>query len=416
VAYTTCTQTPENPNEPVSEGMKLSITPYTRHRQRCNQTKRDYHKCGCPVWFYDPSKPREQQRYSSGTNDWNEALQKAAMEAENSESIHRIAHITVERAVNLYLVKRSKKLKAANFAPYKDKYMLRDGSKNQKSLLHWCEEKTLPRLEQVSASTLDTWRNGWALREESYAMKIYNAVVKAFFSWAVRFDYLAKNPMNKLDAIHVTEVPTLPLEPEELVTLLACANSCDASRTLTTAILLMRWSGLAITDATCLRRDRLDKDNRLRLHRKKTGEWVHVKMPDDVADMPRMHSCSHPDYFFWNKMERPSPVTQSGWFGKRLRRIYDMAKINPRGAHRLRDTFSVEFLNSGGLIEDLAMLLGHSNTNTTQKHYMPWVKSRQIRLDEAMDRSLAVQAAQRREQITAAAALGQPSTDTLRVQ
>jgi hypothetical protein len=83
--------------------------------------QRDHHKCGCPVWFYDPSKLREQQRYSSGTNDWNEALQSAAMEAESSESIHRIAPITVERAVNLYLVKRRKKLKAANCAPYKDK-------------------------------------------------------------------------------------------------------------------------------------------------------------------------------------------------------------------------------------------------------------------------------------------------------
>ena len=63
--------------------------------------------------------------------------------------------------------------------------------------------------------------------------------------------------------------------------------------------------------------------------------------------------------------------------GRRLRRIYDAAGITPRGAHRLRDTFAVEFLNSGGLIEDSAMLLGHNNTNTTWQHYAPWVKYRQ---------------------------------------
>jgi hypothetical protein len=45
----------------------------------------------------------------------------------------------------------------------------------------------------------------------------------------------------------------------------------------------------------------------------------------------------------------------------------------------------VEFLNSVGLIEDLAMLLGHNNTNTTWQHYAPWVKSRQIRLDSAVE-------------------------------
>lgn len=63
----------------------------------------------------------------------------------------------------------------------------------------------------------------------------------------------------------------------------------------------------------------------------------------------------------------------------------------PRGAHRLRDTFSVEFLNSGGKIEHWAMWLGHNTTATTEKHYMPWVKSRQAILDLAVEQSLAIQ-------------------------
>jgi integrase len=88
-----------------------------------------------------------------------------------------------------------------------------------------------------------------------------------------------------------------------------------------------------------------------------------------------------------------SPQRQADVIGRRLRRIYDAAGITPRGAHRLRDTFAVEFLNSGGLIEDLAMLLRHNNTNTTWQHYAPWVKSRQIRLDSAVERSLAIQLA-----------------------
>jgi integrase len=106
----------------------------------------------------------------------------------------------------------------------------------------------------------------------------------------------------------------------------------------------------------------------------------------------RAQSCG--DYFFWNKSKFPDPDRQADQIGRRLRRIYDAAGISPRGAHRLRDTFAVEFLNSGGLIEDLAMLLGHSNTNTTWQHYAPWVKSRQIRLDAAVERSLAIQLAQ----------------------
>lgn len=37
------------------------------------------------------------------------------------------------------------------------------------------------------------------------------------------------------------------------------------------------------------------------------------------------------------------------------------------------------------------MLLGHSSTKTTERHYLPWVKRRQAKLDAAVDRSLAAQ-------------------------
>jgi integrase len=84
-------------------------------------------------------------------------------------------------------------------------------------------------------------------------------------------------------------------------------------------------------------------------------------------------------------------VKQSQSFQKRLPKVYDHAKISPRGFHRLRDTFAVEFLNADGDIENLAMLLGHKNSNITRKHYCPWVKSRQVRLDQAVERNLASQ-------------------------
>jgi hypothetical protein len=95
----------------------------------------------------------------------------------------------------------------------------------------------------------------------------------------------------------VTPVPTLPLEPEEFTKLLTAADACGPkwAATVTTVILLMRWSGLAILDASCLRRDRLDKDNRLQTYRKKTGEFVHVKLPGFVVDMLRAHANVHPD-------------------------------------------------------------------------------------------------------------------------
>jgi hypothetical protein len=96
------------------------------------------------------------------------------------------------------------------------------------------------------------------------------------FERATKFDYLDKNPLDKLDPITVVEVPTLPVTPEEFTLLLASVACLKEKyhRTMTALILLMRWSGLSIMDAACLRRDALRADNRLRTYRKKTGEYV----------------------------------------------------------------------------------------------------------------------------------------------
>jgi integrase len=58
-------------------------------------------------------------------------------------------------------------------------------------------------------------------------------------------------------------------------------------------------------------------------------------------------------------------------------------------SHRFRDTFAVEFLKTGGRMEDLSMLLGHSNIGTTQKHYNAWVPARKERLLRVAEEAMA---------------------------
>jgi len=50
-------------------------------------------------------------------------------------------------------------------------------------------------------------------------------------------------------------------------------------------------------------------------------------------------------------------------------------------SHRFRDTFSVELLLAGVPIERVSVLLGHSSVRVTEKHYNPWVRSRQEQLE-----------------------------------
>jgi len=42
----------------------------------------------------------------------------------------------------------------------------------------------------------------------------------------------------------------------------------------------------------------------------------------------------------------------------------------------------VELLLAGASIDDVRILLGHSSVRITEKHYAPWVKARQDRLEQ----------------------------------
>lgn len=46
-----------------------------------------------------------------------------------------------------------------------------------------------------------------------------------------------------------------------------------------------------------------------------------------------------------------------------------------------RDTFAVELLKRGVPIETVSMLLGHASIRVTEKHYKPWVKTLQDKLE-----------------------------------
>jgi len=47
----------------------------------------------------------------------------------------------------------------------------------------------------------------------------------------------------------------------------------------------------------------------------------------------------------------------------------------------------VELLLTGVPIEHVAILLGHSSIKITERHYAPWVKTRQQKLEEEVSRS-----------------------------
>ena len=49
-----------------------------------------------------------------------------------------------------------------------------------------------------------------------------------------------------------------------------------------------------------------------------------------------------------------------------------------------RDTFAVEMLLAGVPIDQVSLLLGHASVKITEKSYSPFVKARQVELQESV--------------------------------
>jgi hypothetical protein len=63
-----------------------------------------------------------------------------------------------------------------------------------------------------------------------------------------------------------------------------------------------------------------------------------------------------------------------------------MAGVRGGHPHRFRDTLAVDLLLEGVPMDRVSILLGHSSVKITERHYAPWVQSRQVQLEADLER------------------------------
>jgi integrase/recombinase XerD len=116
---------------------------------------------------------------------------------------------------------------------------------------------------------------------------------------------------------------------------------------------------------------------------KKTSVPVNTILPDFVVAALEATPKVNEKYFFWSGVGKLDSAVRS--WQTRLRKLFELAKIPGGHAHRFRDTFAVELLLTGAPIEGVSVLLGHQSIRITEKHYAPWVRSRQEQLEADLE-------------------------------
>jgi integrase len=249
----------------------------------------------------------------------------------------------------------------------------------------FCAREGFRFVHLLGLDVLRKFREGWADSNISAQKKLERLRSVCKF-WCVS-GWLPENYALAIRAPEVKDVPTLPFTREEMADLLGAIERLGGTdltrKRIRALILLLRYSGLRIGDATRLHESKVH-GSRIRLRTQKTGTHVDVPLPpfllDRLADLPKQGG-------FYFVPGRGQASTSAGNYRRTFRRLAMLAGMEGAHPHQFRDTFAVELLQKGVPIEDVSVLLGHKSVKITQEHYSPWVKSRQDAMERNVERA-----------------------------
>ena len=405
-----------SPTNPAPEPVPVpTVEVYTRHGKKrskktgtfedCPKTDKHCKDCGCQKWLQYRHNGKA-IRQTAKTRSWDKALEAARRledkfrRALNGEpSVNQEEAMTLERAVERYLEDKESQKIGAQWQS-KLEYTLNT------QLVAWAKLHNVLFLTDLTLAKLQQFRATWNVADIT-ASKTQERL-RSFLRWCQTLGWIAVNPAAQLSKVKVRQKPTDWFTDEQFKKLLdavylydkrdklSAGLSPNAER-LQTLLRLMRYSGLSIGDAATLERERLRDDDTLFLYRQKTGVPVFIPLPNDVAEALRKVPDGpkpNPKYFFWSgNGEKKSTVAD---WQRAFYRLVELAEIkNPDGSdkrchlHMIRDTFAVNLLLAGVKLQDVSLLLGHSSTKITEKHYAPFVIERQEYLIEVVRKATA---------------------------
>jgi integrase/recombinase XerD len=342
---------------------------FRRHYPPCPHKSRRYRRCTCPLWVQG-SLGGEWIKKSLNVTSWEAASDLVTgWTASGQIGVVRPDVPPLKEAVEKFIA--DAKAQQLNWETLRKYETFLD-----RRFLAWCDSKGYRLLKQMTPSALADFRKTWQ-DGGLYAAKNIERL-RSFFRFCERMKWASENPALALKTPKLTTKPTLPFTAAEMNRILAACDEYPGNKKRIKAfILVMRYSGLRIGDAIALKRGQLT-GNSLLLYTQKTGQPVYVPLPDFVVDALR-NIENGADHFFWSGNNIRSAV--ANW-SRYLTTVFDLAKVKHAHSHRFRDTFATELLLAGVPIEDVSILLGHSNTRITAKHYSPWVKERQQKLED----------------------------------
>jgi site-specific recombinase XerD len=237
----------------------------------------------------------------------------------------------------------------------------------------------------ISVDDVSAFRETWDLSAVSAGKKLER--MRTFFRFCEEREWIGSNPGRMLKAPKVKQKPTLPFSAAEIEKIMWATevypDRPKGRRAQVKAfVLLLRHSGLRIGDAISLEAKRI-QDGKLLLYTAKAGTPVWLPLPADVVTS--LQTVVDGELFFWSGLGKLKSAV-ADW-QRSLAKLLKLAGVKGH-AHMFRDTLAVDLLAHGVTLENVAAVLGNT-LRVAEKHYSPWVKSRQESLEREIKKTWA---------------------------
>lgn len=259
------------------------------------------------------------------------------------------------------------------------------------------DQITLEHLEDLTVTDLEEYmeylkyryndkNQGVTNRERGIMRKISS--LKSFYNYFFRNEKIKTNPAALVQMPKLHEKEIIRLDIDEVVELLDEVESGDSltdkqrafhekTKVRDLALLtLLLGTGIRVSECVGLDLQDVDfKNGGIRIHRKGGkevtvyfGEEVEEALKDYLEERERIFpEEGHEDALFLSlQRKRMSVRSVENLVKKYARIVTPLKKITP---HKLRSTYGTNLYRETGDIYLVADVLGHSDVNTTKKHY-----------------------------------------------
>jgi len=351
---------------------------YRRHLRTCRHRRKgqNFAGCQCPIWI-DGTLNGKRYRRAAKTTDWQKALRKlAALESAGEDQTGKTL-VEALAAWDSYLV--TQRLRDSTLVKY---------SRLTRQFSAWCDEQGYVMVGQITNDVLDVFRASRKHIAANTSIKELQTF-RTFFSFCVSRRWCTANPAKEIKLPRAKPNEVEPYTKEQLAAILAACDDIGQqpyerlrARAL---ILIMRHTGLRISDALMLRKDRV-RDGQIMLFTRKTGGHVLLPIPQGMEFALECLPYPEPNtvdngYYFWNGKATGKRLLESA--ERLLRSVFRKSGVAGAHAHRFRHTLATDLLARGATEQDAADILGISPA-IVRRHYGKWSQTRQNRIYEMM--------------------------------